>query len=320
MWPFRRSVRDNPIRQLLDDAGVPWRWARSALAERYGIREHPAYQWDVIEIPMSAPIVQGMLWSLSVQVRPQFSPAMPATHFSAITRIGDDARENLHNSLEQLTPRLGKSETADNANTLGVRWVFGASSLGLRVWPPELQRWQAPNPSLEREPRLKSACHLSIETRWRGALSAAELRHLVSFVPIDRIQIDDRRIAVHTADTLPAEQSELEFVRTPPAKLAQLFGFIGHSADGATLIFWHRQLYLVPMADVIGFHVDRRVRAKGPGGAKLYVECRTNYAELATKRLLIAAAPGADDLNELAKTLSAATTKPFTLGRYWPDD
>jgi len=143
---------------------------------------------------------------------------------------------------------------------------------------------------------------------------------LASFVPLGRIELSDRRITAASANASAAEQSELEFVRDPIAALARLFGVVGHSADRKTLIFWHRQLYLVPIADIIGFQVDRRLPAKGTGGAKLYVECRTTYEDLRTKRLLIAAAPGADDLNELAKTLSAATEKPFTLGQYWADD
>lgn len=313
-------MADNPLHKLLEDAGVPWRLPRSALAERYGVRQHPAYQWDVIEITTPLPFVQGIMWPLSAQVRPQFSPAMPATYFSAIARVGDDARENLRYCTEQLAPRLGKPEAHDSTNTLGKRWAFGAASLRLTVWPPELQRWPTVNPSHEREPHLKTACHLSIETGWRGAASQEELKQLASFVAIGRLQRKDRRITVNSADTSAAEQSELEFVREPSADFAALFGFIGHSADCATLIFWHRQLYLVPMADVIGFHVDRFVRGKGPGGAKLYVECRTNYEDLTTKRLLITEAPRADDLNELARSISAAIAKPFALSQYWPDD
>ena len=110
---------------LLDDLCVPWRLPRAALAERYDIREHPAYQWDVIAIETSPPIVQGLMWPLSVQVLPQFSPAMPTTRFSAVTRVGDDAHENLRHCLNQLAPRLGSPQTTDNANTLGKRWTFG---------------------------------------------------------------------------------------------------------------------------------------------------------------------------------------------------
>jgi hypothetical protein len=49
----------NPIHQLFDDLGVPWRSSRAALAERYGIRQHPAYRWDIIAIETSPAIVPG---------------------------------------------------------------------------------------------------------------------------------------------------------------------------------------------------------------------------------------------------------------------
>ena len=131
-------MSSNPIHTLLDHLGVPWQLPRAALAERYGIREHPAYQWDVIGIETSPPIVHGLMWPLDVQVRPQFSPTMPATYFSAIARIVDDARENLRRCAAELVPRLAEPEIADSANTQGKRWVFGAASLRLTVWPPEL--------------------------------------------------------------------------------------------------------------------------------------------------------------------------------------
>jgi hypothetical protein len=313
-------VSSNPIHTLLNELHVPWRLPRAALAERYGIRQHPAYQWDVIAIETAPPILQGLMWPLDVQVRPQFSPAMPATHFSAIARIGEDAHENLRHCAAELAPKLGEPEIVDSANTQGKCWMFGAASLRLTVWPPELQRWPTTNPSHEREPRLKTACHLSIDTGWRKSVSPEEVTQLASFVRLGRTKLWDRRITATSADAAAAEQSELEFVREPIAAFAHLFGAVGHSADRTMLIFWHRQLYLVPMVDIIRFHVDRLVPAKGPGGAKLYVECRTNYEGLASKRLPIAEADGTDDLNRFTETIAKATSKPFTLSQYWPDN
>jgi len=130
-------VSGNPIHKLLDDLSVPWRLP-PALAERYGIREHPAYQWDVIAIETSPPIVRGLMWPLDCK-------------------------------------------------------------------------------------------------------------------PVRNSRRRCRRVTASSANAAPAEQSELEFVREPMAAFALLFGTIGRSADGTMLVFWHRQLYLVPIADVIGF-------------------------------------------------------------------
>ena len=306
---------ENPIHALLNAAGVSWRLPRAALAARYGIRQHPAYGWDVIEIRTPQPIVKGLLWPLSVQVFSQFSPDVPATDFSGITSIGDDARENLLASMNELGARLGEPKFADNSNTLSRRWAFGAAALSLTVWPPEMQRRPLTNPAHKRDPRLKTGCHVLIKTGWRKAVTAGELGWLNSFVPIDRISVY-RNITVDSAYGLPAEQSELEFVREPRNEMASFFGFIGCSADRAALIFCHAQLYLVPMTDVIGFHVDRIRPAKGAGGSRLHVDCRPNYRGARTKRLLISAADGVEDSNGLASAISSATGKPLELGDY----
>jgi len=318
--PERSNRTDeNPIHALLNAASVPWRLPRAALAELYGMRQHPAYGWDVIEIGTPKPIVEELLWPLSVQVFSQFSPYMPATDFSGIASIGDDARRNLLASVNELAPRLGEPQIADNSNTLSRRWAFGPAALSLTVWPPEMQRWPTRNPAHERDPRLKTGCHLSIKTGWRKAATAEELVWLASFVPIARIPIS-RNITVDSACGLPAQQSELEFVREPIAELARLFGFIGCSADRGSLIFSHAQLYIAPMADVIGFRVDRIRPAKGPGGSRLHVDCRPNYRGAATKQLLISAAEGIEESNALASAISKATGKPLEIGDYIYDD
>src|SRR5262249_50674479 len=106
-----------------------------------------------------------------------------------------------------------------------------------------------------------------------------------------RVQVGGQ-ITASTAYESPAHQNEVEFVREPIAELAHIFGSVGHSPDREALIFWHAQLYLVPMADIVGFPVDRVQPARGAGGSKLYVECGTNYQDVAAQRLMIGAAQG----------------------------
>jgi len=136
----------NPIRSLLEAAGVPWQSSRAALTERYGIRPHPAYGWDVVQITTSHPIVKGLLWPLSILVSPNFSPHVPANYFSGTVYLGDDARQNLHASVEQLGPVLGASRVTDSSNTVARSWSFGPASLTLTVWPPDLQRGPSARP------------------------------------------------------------------------------------------------------------------------------------------------------------------------------
>jgi hypothetical protein len=311
---------ENPIHVLLNAAGVPWQASRAALAGRYGVRPHPAYQWDVIEIDTLPPVVKGLMWPLSVQAFPQFSPHLPATEFSGAAYFGEDARENLRLTAKQLAPRFGEARIADRYNTVHCEWTFGAAAVSLTVWPADLQRGpMGSNPAHRRDSRLVASCHIAINTGLRPAATPEELAWLSSFVAVDRLRVDDRMTA-DSIRTLPAEQGELEFVRAPVAELKRLFGFVGHSADRAALIFCHAQLYLVPMAAVVGFHVERVLPARGRGGSRLQVECCTDYERLATKRLKISSADGVEDLNELAAAISAATGKPFELGKYVYDD
>lgn len=172
------DLRENKLGKMLDAAGIPWRVSRSDLAARYGVRRHAAYDWDVIEIDTAPPIVAGLLWPLSAQVLPQFSPHLPATQFTGLVRASDDA----------------------------------------------------------------------------------------------------------------------------PTRMA--------------LIFHGAQLYLIPVEDIVGFHVARMLPAKGAGGSRLEVECRTRCVGLETKRLTITESQGTEDLNALAAGLASETARPFRLGDY----
>ncbi len=310
----------NPVHALLDAAGIPWREPRAALIDRYGVSLHPAYEWKVIEIPAAEPLVEGLLSPLSVQVMPMYSPRFPATSFSAEVWFVGDARANLRRTAEQLEGRLGPAQIEERNNTVECQWRFGSSLVRLMAWPPDLQDARDPhdNPSHEREYRLETACHLYIETGFRPSPTPQELAWLESFTPVDRIRIDHETPA-DSSFTSPAEQSELEFVREPAPEHGRLAGQLGLSADREALIFCHRQLYVVPLADVLGFHVDRTLPAKGGGGSSLSVECRSPDGDPDTKTLWIAAGDGADDLNALAARIAEATRKRLVLGEYGYD-
>jgi len=319
---FDGSRGENPIHALLDTAGVPWRSTRSTLVQRYGIREHPSYLSEVIEIAETRALVKDLLWPMSAQVLPQFSPHMPAVEFSGVVSVGNDARKNLRRVERQLTPRLGEPETSDTSNTVARRWRFGAASLTLTAWPRDLERpsrWPTSNPAHDRDPRLKTGCLVWLKTGFRLAATREETAKLSSFVRVGPIGMDDQ-VAVASAYASPASQYEVEFVREPLVDAAGIFGFVGQSADHTAVIFRHAQLYLVPMADVIGFHVERLKPAKGPGGSRLNVECRTGYREYPTKQLLISAQRDVEGSNELAAVLAGATGKPYEIGRYFADD
>ncbi len=308
--------RDAPasIHEWLDVRGLPWRETRGALAERHGVRKHPAYDWDVIEIATRQPLLSGLLWPMSVAAFPQFSPHVPATDFSSAAWYGDDARENLRRAREEVPDTLGDPTPTSTSNTLGFRWKSGPASLELTVWPADLQSWKMTNPSHEREPRLVLACHVTVKTGFRLEPSPEEQAMLASFERIAPIDVGGHTSA--SVRSSAANESELEFVREPRPELDPLFGFVGSSRNGRELVFFGEQLYVVPIARVLRFRVERILPAKGPGGSHLSVECRTDFDAQPTKRLSICSGAAPDDLNELARHLAEHLERPFELAPY----
>jgi hypothetical protein len=301
---------DNAIHRLLDAAGIPWRLSRRALTERYGIRRHPAYCWEIVDLPTPVPILEGLLWPLSVQARPEHSPHLPATYLSSVTSFGEHSRDNLRRTAKQLEPLLGKSQIKQQYNTEKCEWIDRAASLRLVVWPLDLQHApRGDNPSHTREPRLATGCYVDIDTGFMPAASVDETAWIRSFVPIARISFTSQSIS----------ENELEFVRAPIAEAEDAAGMVGYSADRAALMVGKSQLFVLPIADVLGFTVHRLLPAKGPGGSWLKVECRTQSPELRNKTLTVTTAPGADDLNDLGQKLADLARKPFVLGEYDSD-
>ncbi len=300
----------NAIHALLDATGVPWRLPRRELSARYGIKRHPAYDYDVIEIATPSPLVSNLLWPLSAQVSPRFSPHLPAIRFSSATFITDNSRDNLRRTARELEPTLGHTRIVERYNTVQCEWTCSPASLRLMVWPEDLQDGTAyDNASHKRDPRLITACHVDIETGFRLHATDTEQAWIANFVPTSPIQFTSN----------PANEFDLEYVRDCVAGYDAVAGFVGISVDGGALIFAQSQLYVVVMSDVIAFEVHRMTPAKGGGGSWLNVKCRTQCEGLSHKSLFISQAPGADDINALAEKLAALTGKPFILGDYAPD-
>ncbi|MGH8206897.1 MAG: hypothetical protein ACRETK_08975, partial [Steroidobacteraceae bacterium] len=255
----------------------------------------------------------GLLWPLCAQVLPQFPLHLPATQFAGLVRVAEDALENFRFAVRHFTPRLGPGETHSGANSIELCWSCAAARLRLVVWPPSMQQWAFTNAAQQRDPRLKSACHLLVDTGFRPPLTATESAWLASFEPVASIEASGTS---NTGPPAPARQEELEYVREPPAQSARLCGSVGFSGDRKALIFHGAQLYLIAVEDVVRFRVARLLPAKGPGGARLEVLCRTRCAQPDAKRLTITESKGSEDLNALAARLSSEAARPFELSDY----
>ncbi len=291
-------------------AGLPWLEPRERLEQRFGIRSHPAYRWDVIEIPTAAAFLDHLLWPLSVQVQPQFAPYLPATYFSGVTSFGENSRDNLRLTKRQLEPGFGTSRTIESGNTIGCEWSDGVASVRLRVWPLDRQEDTPLDiPAHGREPRLATACHIDIDTGFRLSATPEDMAWVASFVPIGKIAHGSHR----------SSEYDLEYVRASVANSDRLAGWVGRSADSRALIFHHADLYILPLSDVTGITVDRMLPAKGGGGSTLRVDCRSECKAAAVKSLVVSTAPAADDLNDLAAALAAAIGKPLVIGDYVHD-
>ena len=296
----------------LDELGLPWRETRAALTARYGARPHPAYQWDVVEVPGRP--VSTLLWPLSMQVKPQFSPDYPAGRFSSAAYYGDNAYKNVERAAKTMSALLGPTRPAVRNNTYQCGWRAGATCVRLTSWPPELQSPKLTNPSHEREPRLVTACHVEVVTGFRPTPSPQEEAWLSSFLAITPIRGDRRMQAEDVANLAPME-AQVEFVREPEDHVARTFGLVGASADRRALIFCHTQLFVLPVAVTAAFRVERMLPAKGGGGCWLDVICTTGDPDWPSKRIKIHSADAPDALNGFGAELAAYFRKPFELGK-----
>jgi hypothetical protein len=308
------QLESNPLHANLNREGFPWQLTRLELAAKFAIRKHPAYNWDVIEIASDRPLVDNLLWPLSAQAFPQFSPNVPAAQFSGVSYVSDDARENLRAVVSQLQPILGPGKATSVSNCIGHRWSFDEGSVELHAWPPELQWGPSNNPAHKREPRLKTGCHVQIDTGFRQPVSIQERAWVESFVPIARLS--ERAMSSENAHFAGTPQHELEFIWRAEPNFGNTRGSIGCSADRSVLIFHAAELYIVRIADIRQFRLVRVVPAKGGGGSWLQVDCSCEYDRQRTKSLTICAGRGADDLTDLGTMIADGVGKPLEVLPY----
>ncbi|MCI3132235.1 hypothetical protein [Phenylobacterium aquaticum] len=306
--------RENPIQAWLEDVGIPWKSPRAELAASYGITSQPDRFNEAVEIGIVPPPLEGLIRPVYIQLSEHFTPNLPATEFFGDAYFGQDERANVQRTAAQFARFLGETPITNHLNTVRAVWTFGRAKVELLAWPADMQR--GGHRVTGRDPRLVAGCYISIKSGFLPPLTPEELNGLAAFVPISTIPIAP---GIDGAGAWGPSDYELEFLRDAQG-VESIYGAIGVSADGKSLIFQNAQLFVVALETVVRVRVERIQPAKGPGGSYMRVECKTNYpGGPPTKMLTVCSSRGPDDLNTLGATVSAAIGRPLDLSKYYSD-
>jgi len=254
----------NSVHNWLQAIGVPWLTPRSELISTYGIGEHPAYEWPAIQLDNGSG-VSGLISPLWARAWRDEWPGYPATSWSGETSFGDDAHLNIEKTAAEIGEILGEAAIYPVNNTLSCTWMDGSARVRLTAWPPDMQRFDmGSNPSHERDPRLVTACHLTIHTGWLPAPSEKELEWLRGFRSL--FDIEGTRNTFLRLE--PPPESYLPVIRAKTEGFAT-GGRIGLSSDDEAIIFETRYLFVVPRKNGAKVELQRIRPARGPGGSTL---------------------------------------------------
>lgn len=309
--PWRGQLYDSPLHRWLDDEDFPWRATRAELAALYGVHPHPAYKWPMLSVP--TPMLDGLIYPLAAHADARYPLSVPAAEFSGHASLGPDARVNLRHVYDQLAPHLGPTRVEPYNNTVRAEWAFGRAGLTLMAWPEDLNRGdRGRNDAHERDPRLKTACSITLDTGFRPVPTPQELAWLESFSALARIRPE----GADTPASLRAGRVgdlDLGHVRELPVGLERLIGQIGLSGDGQALILCDRRLCLVPLSRLAAFRIDQYGPGRsGPGGSYLTAQYRAEDPAGGLKPIGISW-QGPDTAEQLAEKLAAATGRPLEI-------
>ncbi|MET0180959.1 MAG: hypothetical protein ABW194_10840, partial [Novosphingobium sp.] len=273
---------------------------------------------------------------------------VPPASLSAYADPERDAMSNLRVVAERVAATLGPGEYEDHSvNARGWEWRIGASRLRLFAFPPRLQDKSWTNDWTKREPRLREACHIFIDTGYRPPLSAVERAWVDGFEPalvlndrpppnptsprrspppgwLDRVLFGARQrpppcpplvwanpAQTHVGNGFVGETA-LEYIREPPPSVERVYGRAGLSPGGDALIWCWDQLRIVPRAHLVGLYHDRfePERGIGPGDSALALLCRPE-ASGRTVEVTLVRDGGMDALDALAPEVARLLDLPI---------
>lgn len=296
----------NPILDLLDARGIPWRESQNHLIRRFGtVRSEWASSIDVIRIAGSEHFLPGLLRPLQHQLLSKADRSLPALDYVGGIWLGDDAKANLAVARDALAPSLGSPVPYDTSNTRGFRWAFGRTRLSLTCWPEELKTSSYNNVRHRQDPRTISECSIVIRTGFCPSLASHEQAALATLQAFPA-----------PADARPAngedQQYALEYIRSLPGDGVLRPGPIGKSADLLVAV-QEKRLLIVPraaLAEVVNLRVQP---ARGRGYARIQLHCRATWDRKLIKTVDLLLHDKANGLDQTAEDLAAWLDLPLAV-------
>ncbi|QYF87022.1 hypothetical protein [Brevundimonas sp. PAMC22021] len=307
----------NPLHQLLNQLGLPWKETRQQVEARVIASLDPFYRRNALFFP-DAVRPSGFLQPWTASLFERYAPDAPIVRFSGLAWYTDDAGANIDRIADYFAARLGPAPVGKQYNTLYGRWQAGTASLELQSWP---HAWQSPNLQNDahaREPKLITACRVSLLTGFRLPLSVEEERWVADARPIAETRPFLSPNPGGLANTAPGE-TEVEYARDPAGYLPQVRNRISCPPGREALILCSHQLFVLPARDVLGFEVLRLLPAKGGGGSSLSVRVRTPCRGVPYKTLRVSDHSDPDGVTGLGQDLAILFGTACDIGPYFDD-
>ncbi|MBB3952592.1 hypothetical protein [Aureimonas jatrophae] len=307
----------NPILRLVDAWRLPRHETRTEVVARCGVVPDPIYGWPALVLADAEPLPGALApWTASAFER--IPPQFPIARFTALAWIRDDAHANLRFVADHLAASLGPAPVGQRWNTVVAAWRSGLAEISLTAWPPEWQSRDLQNPSEDREPRLRTACHVTLTTGFRLSLSARERNWVTGFRPL-AFSGDVGTARMAKAGRLAPGDTDLEYVRDPDGLVEDRQRTLGLSADGAALIVVSDQLFVLPRTDILRLKVVRMTPAKGGGGSSLHAHCRTLAPGADSQTISLAQHSDPDGMTAPGQDLGRRLDCSVEVSPYYPD-
>ena len=307
----------NPILCLADDWRLPRHETRTEVLARCGVKLDPIYKWPALVLTDAKP-PPGALAPWTASAFERIPPQFPITRFTALVWFEDDAHANLRRVADGLTASLGPTPVGQRWNTVVAAWRSGLAEVSLTAWPPGWQSHGLHNPSEDRDPRLRTACHVTLTTGFRLALSATEREWVKGFLPL-ALEGDVGTARMAQAGRLAPGETELEYVRDPEDLVEPRQRMLGLSADGEALIVISDQLFVMPRTNILHLKVIRMTPAKGGGGSSLHAHCCTHAPGADDQSVFLAQHSDPDGMTALGQELGERLGCLVEVSPYYPD-